>query len=224
MKNKFEHRGFIYNIEKRIPKIGDYFFFFICLLKCDSEQESQECVVVSTNDPKLIADGVASITSPPNAMEGSNRIGKDANERGATYIRISEYIKKMNYDWSVSEILSEYEKKQRGEYISHSANDVIKNAIESPKEELTLSVDAGKECAFTLERINLLISLSGKSQMEICRELGISKGRLNHYLKGKRKFDDIIKHSICKLFGVDERILTQHTIHLTIKGSKIFIL
>jgi len=74
-----------------------------------------------------------------------------------------------------------------------------------------------------VQRINLLVQLSGKSQAEIARHLQISRVRLNKYLLGKRVFDKIVKNSICEYFNVPEKILTQHTVHIVLKGNKLFI-
>jgi hypothetical protein len=43
--------------------------------------------------------------------------------------KIKRYIKEKGYSWSVDAILAQYEKYQDGEYISHTAKDVIQNCI-----------------------------------------------------------------------------------------------
>ncbi len=72
-----------------------------------------------------------------------------------------------------------------------------------------------------IQRINLLVVLTGKSQATLARQLQISRGRLNHYLTGRRVLDEMIKISICKYFGVPERILTQKTVHLILVDNKL---
>ena len=75
-----------------------------------------------------------------------------------------------------------------------------------------------------IDRINLLIVLSGKSQIEIAKQLGVSKGQLNNYLTGKRKINEIVKKGICEMLNVPEKVLTQHTVHMTLKNKKLMIL
>jgi len=74
-----------------------------------------------------------------------------------------------------------------------------------------------------IERINLLVQLSGKSQTTLAKHLQITRGCLNNYLKGRRVMDELIKSSICKYFDVPEKILTQHTVYIVLKGNKLTI-
>lgn len=75
-----------------------------------------------------------------------------------------------------------------------------------------------------VERINLLCQLKGISQSQLAKELGISKQRLNNYVNGVNQIDEIIKVGICKYFEVPEKIFTQHTVHVVLKGKKLMIL
>ncbi len=47
--------------------------------------------------------------------------------------KIKEYIKFKGYDWTPERVLEEFEKYKNGEYVSHTARDVIKNCIEQCK-------------------------------------------------------------------------------------------
>lgn len=42
---------------------------------------------------------------------------------------INEYIKKCRYTWSVDEIIIQFNRWIKGEYVSHTAKDVIKKCI-----------------------------------------------------------------------------------------------
>lgn len=42
---------------------------------------------------------------------------------------IEIYIEKMGYTWNYDSIMNEYEKYKKGEYVSHSAKDIIENVI-----------------------------------------------------------------------------------------------
>ena len=75
-----------------------------------------------------------------------------------------------------------------------------------------------------LERIDLLCALKGISKSKLASDLGISKQSLNHYIKGRRQIDDIVRLGILKYFDLPEKIFTQHEIHLTLKGNRLIIL
>ena len=74
-----------------------------------------------------------------------------------------------------------------------------------------------------VERINLLCTLAGISQSKLASELGISKQALNNYILKKNKFNDIVRLGILRYFDLPEKIFTQHTVYMTLKGSNITI-
>lgn len=75
-----------------------------------------------------------------------------------------------------------------------------------------------------LERIDLLCSLKGTSKSKLASDLEISKQSLNHYIKGRRQIDDIVRLGICKYFDLPEKIFTQHEIRFTLKGNRLIVL
>ena len=75
-----------------------------------------------------------------------------------------------------------------------------------------------------LERIDLLCALKGISQSKLASDLGISKQALNNYIKGKNAFNDVVRLGILKYFDLPEKIFTQHTIELTLKGNRLIVL
>ena len=72
-----------------------------------------------------------------------------------------------------------------------------------------------------IERINLMCALLNKSQAQIAKELGISRQTLNHVVHGTRKLDEITRKAILRHFDLPEKVFTQHTVHLTLKGNNL---
>lgn len=75
-----------------------------------------------------------------------------------------------------------------------------------------------------VERINLLCALKGISQAKLANDLGISKQALNNYIKGKNTFNEIVRLGILKYFNLPEKVFTQHTIELSLKGNNLIVL
>jgi len=49
--------------------------------------------------------------------------------------KVKEYIKECGYTWTYEGIMEQYKKQIRGEYISFTAKDVIKNVIKKHLQE-----------------------------------------------------------------------------------------
>lgn len=75
-----------------------------------------------------------------------------------------------------------------------------------------------------IERIDLLCALKGISQAKLASDLGISKQALNNYIKGKNAFNDVVRLGILKYFDLPEKIFTQHTIELSLRGNNLIVL
>jgi hypothetical protein len=46
-------------------------------------------------------------------------------ENTKNYKKIANYIKKQGYTWTVEDAIELYKKKENGEYISYTANDIV---------------------------------------------------------------------------------------------------
>ena len=74
------------------------------------------------------------------------------------------------------------------------------------------------------KRSDLLCALKGISKSKLASDLGISKQGLNNYIQGRNAFNDVVRLGILKHFDLPEKIFTQHTIHLALKGNKLYVL
>ena len=77
---------------------------------------------------------------------------------------------------------------------------------------------------FEVKRIDILCTLLGVTQSEVARELGISKQRLNHIIKGNTKIDERTATGIAVYFGVPINIFLNPVVHMVLSGNKLEIL
>ncbi len=79
---------------------------------------------------------------------------------------------------------------------------------------------------YKLDRIGLFLLLSGKTQKELAKELGISHHSVGKYInqnRGKR-IDYLTLKAICEYFGVPEKAFLDEEVTLKIKNGKISVL